>query len=252
MKTKSTTIKTLFAALMLASSMAVSAQSAVISVTTVKYTTKAPNVFAMWITNSGGTYITTINRQAAARISYLTHWLASATNGSSNVDGITGATLGVEIKHTFTWNCKNAAGVTVPDGVYNVNVEYAEQGATSNFITFQFTKGATNQTPSLTGNAFFTSPSIVYTAPTTAIKNTKTSVDYKIIHSGNILTLNYNSHLHGKLVIKLYNLKGVVEKIETQSDAVGTIQIKYQGLKGIFLLQITDGEKYVDTRKVVL
>ena len=255
MNAKSIMKRALVLGILLVSSLVASAQSVAISVTTVSYEGGfAPNnIFAMWVTNSTGTYITTINRQAATRISHLTNWVAQATGGTANTDGTTGATLSSHITHSFTWNCKDRNGNLVPDGVYNINVEFTEANATGKYISFQFTKGATNQIPTLSGNAWFTNPSIVYTAPiASGIKSTTNKTDYVVSHVKDLLSLKYNTELHAKVTLKIYNLKGAIEYFRTVSAEPGEIVLNVQNLKGIYLLEIVDGKKLVETRKVVL
>jgi PKD repeat protein len=73
---------------------------------------------------------------------HLPVWKASST--SNVVDATTGASLtSYTTPLTVTWNATNVSGAVVPDGTYNVRVEFTWQHgttATSN-TTFSFTKG---------------------------------------------------------------------------------------------------------------
>ncbi len=99
---------------------------------------------AIWIENGTNTFVKTKLKLADAHgtTSHLLVWKASSA--SNVVDAVTGASLtDYSTPQTITWNATNVSGTVVPDGTYNVRVEFTWQHgttATSN-TTVSFTKG---------------------------------------------------------------------------------------------------------------
>lgn len=110
------------------------------------------NVLAIWIKDASGNFVNSRKVMANTRKQHLIKWVASS---ASNVtDATTGATLSSHQTHTVTWNCRNSSGVLMPDGDYQVWVEYtsrnsASGGAAGPSTSFTFTKGpaVVNLTP---------------------------------------------------------------------------------------------------------
>ena len=88
-------------------------------------------VYAIWVTDSGGRYVKTIDARAATRIRYLNLWLTAAgvaanTATAQNPDGNTGASIsfpGTPAAIAKTWDLKDKAGVAVPQGNYIINFQ---------------------------------------------------------------------------------------------------------------------------------
>lgn len=138
-------------------------------VTTVTYGgSHAPQHYlAMWIMNSSGGFVRTlqerINSSGSRASSHLPNWWAD----SAHVHAITGATVD---NHTApvvgVWDCRNAAGAVVADGVYRVRVEFTEDegsGKVTSTNYIQFTKGASAFSTNLPNLAQFNSISVTYT-----------------------------------------------------------------------------------------
>jgi uncharacterized repeat protein (TIGR02543 family) len=111
-----------------------------------------------WVTNATtGAYVRTLRRQQtdggndSHMRSHLATWasqagLATNSNNYAPADGYSTATAftyaAPNSPFTTTWNCKNAAGVTVPDGTYNMWIQYAEDSSAKPVTTaMTWTKG---------------------------------------------------------------------------------------------------------------
>lgn len=119
------------------------------------------HALAIWVSDSTNAFVKTLTRRALAvapnyfYANCLTNWLASTAPKYNSVDAITGATISAQEGHQthyVSWDCRNAAGKLMPDGLYRILVEFTQDntflnpGNTnkyrytgSNYITF--TKG---------------------------------------------------------------------------------------------------------------
>lgn len=123
------------------------------------------NIGAIWITNSSNQFVKTIKVWASERRSNLVKWVQSSSNNTTGA--ITGATLTSHQLHSVTWNGKNSLNASIPDGSYNVNVEYTESSSTTSnpgkYIVVPFDLGTTSADIVPTSNAFFTDMHLVWT-----------------------------------------------------------------------------------------
>jgi hypothetical protein len=106
---------------------------------------------AVWIEDSSGKFVKTIERWTAIRERYLSNWtmasggwgfagFGGATGDNPDqVDVVTAGTLSRHQMHMSTWNMKNISGEVVPDGKYSVVVEVSE--GTSGVGRVEFVKG---------------------------------------------------------------------------------------------------------------
>jgi len=106
------------------------------------------NVLAIWIKDSQGNFVISCKVMAGTRKQHLVKWNASSLGNA--VSAITGATLTSHQVHTITWDGKNAAGTDMPDGIYQVWVEYVSTNAATNgnqgpSMSVEFTKGTAVQ-----------------------------------------------------------------------------------------------------------
>jgi len=102
------------------------------------------NVIAIWIKDAQGNFVVSRKVMAVARKNHLVKWKASSAGNS--VSAITGSTLTSHQTHTITWDGKNAAGIEMQDGLYQIWVEYTSTNSASNgnegpFLTVEFDKG---------------------------------------------------------------------------------------------------------------
>jgi len=107
--------------------------------------TYAPkNVLAIWVKDSQGNFVISRKVMAASRKQHLVKW--NASSGNNSVSAITGATLPSHIEHTISWDCRDLSGNIVPDGTYEIWVEYTSRnsnsgGAPGPSTKVSFTKG---------------------------------------------------------------------------------------------------------------
>jgi flagellar hook assembly protein FlgD len=102
------------------------------------------NVIAIWIKDAQGNFVVSRKVMANSRKNHLVKWNASSAGNS--VSAITGSTLTSHQTHTITWDGKNAAGIEMQDGLYQIWVEYSSTNSASNgnqgpFLTVEFEKG---------------------------------------------------------------------------------------------------------------
>jgi hypothetical protein len=82
------------------------------------------NVGAIWIQDSQGKFVKTLEVWGSARLSNATAW--ETASGGNTIDAVTGATLPAHGAHHVTWNCTDISENPVPDGDYAVSVTFAE------------------------------------------------------------------------------------------------------------------------------
>ena len=117
------------------------------------------NVMAIWVTDSSGTFVKTLKRQASERIEYLVKWVANSNEDVT--DAVTGATISSHETHNVSWDCTDTSGSLVADGTYRVRVEFTTQNGQgpytpTNYI--QFTKGTSPVTLNPANYNYTTSP----------------------------------------------------------------------------------------------
>ena len=102
------------------------------------------NVLAIWVKDAQGNFVISRKVMAANRKQHLVKWVASSNNNV--VNATTGATLPNHQTHNISWDCRDVNGNLVPDGTYEIWVEYtsrnsASGGAVGPFTKVTFTKG---------------------------------------------------------------------------------------------------------------
>jgi flagellar hook assembly protein FlgD len=101
-------------------------------------------VFAIWVKDAQGNFVVSRKVMANNRKQHLVKW--NASSGGNSVTATTGATLSNHHTHTITWDGKNASGGDMPDGAYQIWVEYSSTNSATNgnpgpFLTVEFEKG---------------------------------------------------------------------------------------------------------------
>lgn len=143
----------------------------------------------VWVTTESGTFIKSFRKQGPAWTD--THWgshckvwndaRGGSAAGSQVIDGYSSATApdytGTNSPIMWTWNCRDANNVLVPDGNYKFWVQYAEDAGqgphtTNGMLWTKGPAGVTNTYPNVT--SYFTSRKVTWT-PTVAIAPTITS-----------------------------------------------------------------------------
>jgi flagellar hook assembly protein FlgD len=85
------------------------------------------NVLAIWVKDAQGNFVISRKVMAANRKQHLVKWVASS--GNNSVNATTGATLSNHQTHTITWDCRDVSGNLVPDGTYEIWVEYTSRNS---------------------------------------------------------------------------------------------------------------------------
>jgi hypothetical protein len=100
------------------------------------------HVIAVWVTDSKGNFVRTLELRAREYVRHLRIWRKGSQGNT--VDAITGASLRAHQSHKLVWDCKNAKGELVPDGEYRIHVEFTEKNGQGPVIPanhIRFTKG---------------------------------------------------------------------------------------------------------------
>lgn len=105
------------------------------------------NCGAVWIEDSLGFYVRTLNLWAGERKMSVVAWFQSVCKMDAQIgapDVNTSATLNKPSQHTLTWDTKDYRGAVVPDGVYTVWAQVTENEIFPEGPVFKlnFTKGA--------------------------------------------------------------------------------------------------------------
>ncbi|MDP4267901.1 MAG: DUF2271 domain-containing protein, partial [Bacteroidota bacterium] len=160
---------------------------------TIKFTTSSlggnydpEHVLAVWITDSKGNFVKTLELNAATRKQYLTGWAASSAYNT--VDAVTGPTLLDHTSHVVTWNGLDFDGNPVADGNYIVNIEFTDDIATGISQTIPFTKGTQSQHLTPADQSNFTSMDLQWT-PSSGCNLTVSAGQDKTISKGSTVTL---------------------------------------------------------------
>lgn len=110
------------------------------------------HVLSIWVKDSVGSFVISRKVMANTRRKHLVKWVANSAYNTTNA--ITGSTLQSHQTHTVIWDGKDSNGNEVPDGLYQVWVEYTSQNSASGSpagpsTSINFHKGPVNdhQTP---------------------------------------------------------------------------------------------------------
>lgn len=124
------------------------------------------HVLAIWVKDGAGNFVKSRKVMAATRKQHLVKWMASSGNNST--DAITGATLTQHTSHTVSWDCRNLQGNVVPDGNYEIWIEYTSQNSASTgmagpFYSYTFSKGSIPLNISIPDQTYFKNMTLIYT-----------------------------------------------------------------------------------------
>lgn len=236
-------------------SSAISAQILTFKVQTVTYggTYSPRHVMAIWITDSNGKFVKTVDRHANVRIQYLTNWISSSTKNV--VDATTGATLTSHPSTpvTYTWNCTNVSKIVVPDGSYKINVEFTEIDGTGKIATYPFEIGPASQNTFTDLTNFKNVSYSITQSAQTAINLQKASLKYEVayVRSQKMVQVKYDTQMHEKVSVSVSDLNG--KSIIQRSINNGNTQIDASVLpKGSYVIKLIDNKGYSEVKKVVV
>jgi hypothetical protein len=130
------------------------------------------NVGAVWVETSSGMFVKTLERWAGIRANHLTRWnmasggwgsIFGGGNAADMMDAVSRATLRSHETHHVMWNMKDSKGQVVPDGMYNVVIEVADDNRrASGNGNVAFMKGPAPQMVSAPDKAPWTGFSLTY------------------------------------------------------------------------------------------
>jgi hypothetical protein len=103
------------------------------------------NIGVVWVQNSSGALVTTLEVWAGIRAIYLSQWLSINFFGD-RADAVSSATLRMHKSHQAMWNLKDSTGAFVPDGEYTLFIEVTDKDAPGANTSVKFTKGPKPQT----------------------------------------------------------------------------------------------------------
>ena len=101
------------------------------------------HVLAIWVEDANG-FVKTRKAMANQRIQYLYTW--KAVSDFNVVDAITGSTINSHQTHTVSWDCTDLEGEIVPNGDYDIWIEFTEKHAQGPLFNLTFTVGPDAQT----------------------------------------------------------------------------------------------------------
>ncbi len=116
------------------------------------------NVGAIWIAESTGAFVETLQEWGKTRIDHLVLWNSATSDAGlprSTVDAITGATAQSYGTRVAYWNFTDATGKTVPDGPYRVYFETCDDNVPGPNTFVTFAKGPTAATFTFPDTTYF-------------------------------------------------------------------------------------------------
>jgi hypothetical protein len=118
-----------------------------VTTSAVGYRYQPKNIGAIWVQDSSGKLVKSLEVWAATRRRYLTRYV-SELSGSA-VDVTASATLPSHRTHHATWNLKDKSGATVPPGQYTLVIELTDgdQTGRNDTVSFDTSAGPTTLTP---------------------------------------------------------------------------------------------------------
>ncbi|WP_243347659.1 T9SS type A sorting domain-containing protein [Parabacteroides sp. FAFU027] len=252
-------------------SLSAIAQTVTFNVTTVSPSgsSSTPNVFACWITDANGTFVKTINRQAATRISYLSKWITS-TPTKNVTDATTGATMsihnalytngtnttstGAVVRKPFVWNCKNVSGTVVADGTYYVNVEFAEEASGEKYAQYVFTKGTTSQNLTYTNvSSYFTNATLQYAPLSSGVELVQNDLNLQVsyLKSSQQIQVKLDNTNNDNLYVSLYNSRGAL----IFKKAITNVNSTFSAAgfpNGVYFVKVSDATGTSATNKILV
>lgn len=124
------------------------------------------NVLAIWVKDSNGDFVISRKVMANVRKQHLVKW--NASSGGNVVNATTGATLPNHQTHTVAWDCRDVNGNLVPDGTYEIWVEYTSRNSANGgdpgpSTKVVFTKGVDVVSLNPADETYFKNMSLTYT-----------------------------------------------------------------------------------------
>jgi hypothetical protein len=177
-------------------------------------------VLAIWIKDNAGTFVKTKIKYANARVQYLNQWVSNS--GSNTTDATTGVTRTAHQAFTISWNGTNVSSTVVPDGVYQVWMQMADQNTNGATNSVTFTKGTStvHLTPANSGN--FTNLVLDWVPTYTGISDNQDKQVFSVSPNPvtNQSTINYSLNELSDVTIGLYDINGKLAKVLLDKNQV--------------------------------
>lgn len=224
------------------------------------------NVLAIWVKDAQGNFVISRKVMAVSRKQHLVKWVASS--GNNSVNATTGATLPNHQTHNVTWDCRDLNGNLVPDGEYEIWVEFTERnsaggGAVGPSTKVSFTKGLDVVSLSPPDEAYFKNMSLNYSPLNVGIED-----QFSVISGlsafpnpfSEKINISFTLTQHCFVNVSVYNSKGTrLAELVNEERPAGYNEFFWQGagdnnLKlepGVYFLRIVSQGK-VHIAKVIL
>jgi len=123
------------------------------------------HVLAIWIKDSEGNFVISRKVLAASRKQHLVKWMGSS--GNNSVNAVTGPTINNHTTHTISWDCRDLSGNLVPDGTYEIWMEYSSRNSANDGVPgpsahISFEKGTDQLNLTFQDAAYFKQMSLTY------------------------------------------------------------------------------------------
>ena len=96
------------------------------------------HVMAIWVTDSSGKFIKTLECNAKHFAKHLKKWKKSSDKNI--IDAVTSASLKTHKKHKVSWDGTDASGKTVRDGIYQIHIEFTEENGSGLYTPKDYIK----------------------------------------------------------------------------------------------------------------
>jgi hypothetical protein len=122
------------------------------------------HVVAIWVADARGRFVKTLRLAGRKQSKRLRRWARASRKNV--VDAVTGATMKKHGTHTVAWDGRDAKGRIVPDGMYQVRVEFTEKnrlGPVTPLGHVRFVKGRLGATARVSDLPNFKKMSVTWT-----------------------------------------------------------------------------------------
>jgi len=166
-------------------------------------------VIAIWLEDSAsGNFIKTKIRYAQTEVQYLNVWIAKS--GQNVVDAITGATTHPGT-FSFLWNGTDINGTLVPDGTYNVWVQFSDRNSSGPTKFCSFTKSSNDFNQSYPNSGNFTNMALTWTPTTSIVENLHLKEDFCSVYPNPVKDkafISFTLEKDAPVSIIIYDYKG--------------------------------------------
>ncbi|MFB6320654.1 DUF2271 domain-containing protein [Saccharicrinis sp. FJH54] len=215
------------------------------------------HVIAIWVEDETGNYINSLAVYGSKRLGYLSTWYG-ASKGIKG-DAVTGATVSSFRTYNVTWDLKDVAGNTVPDGTYILKIEATSKNGAGPQKSIQFTVGGSTYSETPAGDTYYKNMTLEYNsndATPVTVMDSNPEISFYPNPVRESLNMNVNFSKPMFATVQLIDLTGRnSEKLFSGVILSGEQSIKFDRdpalNKGAYFLQVKTNE-FVWTQKIVL